>query len=269
MQVLNAQIRDRGKVNRIEVSKNLPLSPAEQIRLGAIRLGADKAIEKVIESISSRGIAFVNGVESRTDFVNFARALGRIVQHPDSERAGVTLITNNHEVSNRDGHQGFSTQELFPHTDRSTTAKPPLLLLMTCSKAAPIGGVSTFVDSAALLAHIKAGDPELAELLFAPNTAIFHDRLSTYEGAIFEESAEGSVNIRFRNDRRGYFCAPLAAKFSTLTRAIQQCAFGYKLRSGEMVVLNNHRWLHGRTAFGGERMIWRLLVEPSRIHHRR
>ncbi|WP_369797512.1 TauD/TfdA family dioxygenase [Nocardia sp. CNY236] len=47
-----------------------------------------------------------------------------------------------------------------------------------------------------------------------------------------------------------------------LAEAIDRHAIRFTLEPGDGYVLHNHRWLHGRTAFTGDRVMYRLSLDP-------
>ncbi|WP_168200464.1 TauD/TfdA family dioxygenase [Allokutzneria sp. NRRL B-24872] len=62
----------------------------------------------------------------------------------------------------RSGFAGFSACALNPHTDRSDVPRPPaLLMMMSCTRAAPVGGECVLVDGQAVCGDLAQLTPEV------------------------------------------------------------------------------------------------------------
>ncbi len=170
---------------------------------------------------------------------------------------------------------------LDPHTDEMYRIEPPAITLFQVVEPAVTGGDSTLVDGFRLAQRLAAEDPAAFEAL-TTIPARFHRELD--DGHIFDLRAliivrdhDGEVSgLRF-NDR---CLAPVDAAprdVERLYRAIGvlfemivsgddmiQCRLG----AGDMLVFNNHRLLHGRTAFdpGSGRHVRSVHVDLDDYH---
>lgn len=68
--------------------------------------------------------------------------------------------------------------------------------------------------------------------------------------------------IRFRQDDLARFSPGVTAVLPELLEVIRTRTVRFKLRAGQGYVLQNGRWLHGRTGFTGRRRMHRILGEP-------
>lgn len=66
--------------------------------------------------------------------------------------------------------------------------------------------------------------------------------------------------FRFRFDDSIHLSASLVALFPRLFKILYRNAFAVELQQGQGYLLDNHRFLHGRTAFTGSRELLRALV---------
>lgn len=155
------------------------------------------------------------------------------------------------------------------HTDSQLFAGAPAdLQLMFCERAAADGGESTLLDTWALLDAVERDDPELFSLLFrAPRRIPF----------VFGEVVGPTVSLR-----RGavvFTQSPMPQPNDPIARRLaphieRAPALRVRPTSGQLLLVDNHRMLHGRTAFGdGARSFTRLLIwlkaplpSPERLH---
>lgn len=124
--------------------------------------------------------------------------------------------------------------------------------------------VSTFADGRIILMEMCKLDSSITRLLVEAPSCIFKDTEHTYVGPMYESVAENRLALRFRCDSGGYFSAELANKLPLFLEVARRHTLQCLLKKGEGVLLNNHRWLHGRTTFTGSRVVWRVLINrPS------
>jgi len=161
------------------------------------------------------------------------------------------------------------------HTDYHPYLPAPLQVLI-CHRPAQSGGDSLFLDGWELLASIRERDPSLyAELFESPRIIPFGP------GNWF------GPTLSMRLDNLILACGamppadPVGRRFVEQTRAAS--ARSLRLEEGDVVVLNHHRLLHGRTAFSDPHrlltrfFLWlhkplaaepRLAHEARRVHRR-
>jgi gamma-butyrobetaine dioxygenase len=155
-----------------------------------------------------------------------------------------------------------SALALLPHTDNPYRVTPPDLQLLHALETPEEGGETWLVDGLALVEHLRAESPEALTLLttvpvrFAWQNADW--RLATEEPVIALD-ADGAL-LRLRINSRS-LDRPVEADparraawweaWDRLEACLADPAFGqtFALRSGEMVLMDNRRLLHGRSAF--------------------
>lgn len=220
----------------------------------------EHSAESVAAQLATNGLAPVHGLHSRAKLVAYGKELGRVVPHRDSDADGVTAIRRQPGL-HHEGYQGFSSDALTPHTDRSGTAEPPQLLLLTCGRVSRTGGECIVIDGRAVYKDLAASEPGAAEALSAPRTVLFGGA-GGHLGSIFEAVPGGRIRVRYRSDDLVKFSPDITRWLPALDAAIERHVIRFSLEPGEGYVLDNHRWLHGRSAYTGDRVMYRLSVEP-------
>jgi hypothetical protein len=140
------------------------------------------------------------------------------------------------------------------HSDSQRFAgRPARLQVLLCARAARRGGASLLLDTRALLAEIADADPALhvdlhsvARTIPFVSGAVVGPTVSVRAGETWFSHSPMPVD-----DDVGRRLAPWLQRAATTERT---------LAPGELLVVDNFRVLHGRTAFVGERSLARLLV---------
>ncbi len=147
-------------------------------------------------------------------------------------------------------HEAYFTAGAFPlHTDLSYADKPPKYLLMMCVCPDPDGGgVSTVSDIRSAWASISERDRvALSEPEFsfenAPNTGAGRSA----DQPIYEKR-DGADVWRFRQDTLRYPRSKAPA-IRRLANALAKRQQEIALVRGSLLILDNHRFAHGRTGF--------------------
>lgn len=224
-------------------------------------VGRPGAVQSLARGISRYGFALLSGVHDADALLTVARSIAVVVPHRDSRPDGVTVLADRGVGSARGGFAGFGRDELVPHTDRSGIEHPPGLLMMACRQPAEWGGECVVVDGEAVYADLAENEPEAIEALSAPRSALFGGAAG-YLGSVFTPQPDGRVTLRLRLDDLARFSPDATRWRATLCSAIERHLITVVLRAGEGYVLDNHRWLHGRRAFTGNRIVYRVTAEP-------
>jgi len=151
---------------------------------------------------------------------------------------------------------------LPPHTDnpyRKPTA--PGIQFLHCLQNEVSGGFSTLVDGFAVAEHIKIHDPEAFQSLTTTNLRYqFRDKDIVLEnwGELIELDEDGDYK-QVRYSTRVDYVPPLdTEKLSTFYRSRRLLSelysasdfeLKFKLQPGDIMMFDNHRLLHGRTAY--------------------
>jgi gamma-butyrobetaine dioxygenase len=173
----------------------------------------------------------------------------------------------------------------MPHTDEPYRYSPPGIMMFHCIDASTDGGgISTFVDGFNVAEALRNTEPRMFDLL----TRVKVPYRRHYKGKVDVQAAaplivvdsQGNIDgVRF-TDR---VMAPLNPAFGGMDafyeafRVLSDLYYDERrwcripLKPGDMVAFDNHRVLHGRTAFSADlkRRFLRLChVERTEFHSR-
>ncbi|WP_018802192.1 TauD/TfdA family dioxygenase [Salinispora arenicola] len=219
-----------------------------------------QARTRLAAALQGVGLATFEGVTDRASLLRLAGQVMHVWHHRDSEPDGVTAIGDRGELARRPGSAGFGRDELTVHTESSAEDQPPRLMLLFCARGAAAGGECRLVDGARLHHELAVRDPELLAALRTPRSVLFGGAAG-HLGAVFAEH-EGTTVVRFRLDDLARFSPQVTRKLASLQAVLRDLETSVPLRPGHGYLLCNTRWLHGRAAFTGERLMYRLLGNP-------
>lgn len=213
----------------------------------------------LVAALTERGLVLLDGVTTSDDLLRLAYSIATIVPHRDSDTSGLTTIADiGGQV--RSGFAGFSTCALNPHTDRSGTVNPPALLMMACGQPPSNGGECVVIDGKAVYDTLVKSHPGAAKALSAPRSVLFGGAAGCL-GSVFSHSGD-RIAIRLRLDDLAQFSPETTRWLPVLRATIDRHAATLRLNAGQGYVLDNHRWLHGRRAFTGQRVMYRVNGNP-------
>jgi gamma-butyrobetaine dioxygenase len=176
----------------------------------------------------------------------------------------------------------YTSLALPPHTDNPYRDPVPGFQLLHCLSTAGEGGDSIFVDGMAVAERIRAQDAEaFSTLCQIPVLFRFQDAAVDIaaERTLLEMDPHGQFRSIYYNDRS---IAPLPLKTPQLKKfypAYRRLAEllrepGYevvcRLQPGDLVLFDNTRILHGRTAYsmesGGKRHLQGCYLDPDGLY---
>jgi hypothetical protein len=211
----------------------------------------------IMAGLSRTGLALVDGVSSAAQLVGLTRSLGAtVVPHRDSGPGGVTVVED--RGARTAALAGFTRSPLSPHTDRSGTACPPDLLLTACGQAATSGGEALLVDGRAVYRDLVQNAPDALRGLATPRSALFGGADGQLCSVFTPEG--GVIAVRLRLDSLARFGPAAAPHILALRAVIGRHTRTVPMRTGFGYVLDNRRWLHGRRAYDGPRLLFRVLA---------
>ena len=172
---------------------------------------------------------------------------------------------------------------LPPHTDLPTRETPPGFQMLHCLVNTTTGGLSTMADGHAVVRRLEAEHPDDYEALCTLNWIFFnrspnHDH--RWSGPLIDHGAPGMpLTIRAFHPVRGFPDMPIAdqprayaalRQFSRLAGS-DEFQMRYSFRPGDLVLFDNRRTLHGRTAIdetGGVRELHGTYIDHDEIYSR-
>lgn len=182
------------------------------------------------------------------------------------------LRTDNTTNANTD-QLGYTDAAIDLHTDQPFLDRPPRYQLLQAIRSADRGGDTVLADGEAAFRYLASLDRAAADLL-ATTPVRFHRRQRAFEREVISPIVtlrDGRAQLR-----SSYFTeAPYQLPFDRMTawyRAHDRFVrlmrdprhhYRFRLRSGDVLVYDNLRMLHGRTAFTGARWVRGVYFDPA------
>lgn len=243
-------------------------------RYGAGDLRDGECVQRLRGRIGVDGLVVFSGIDSPARMLAAAAEVMRVIPHPDSDHRGLTTLTDLGPAGEQPNAAGFSRRGLAPHTDRSGVADPPPLLMTACARPAGSGGTCLLVDGQAVHEDLARAAPEALPALLRPGSALFGGAAGHLGSVLVDlthppgtagpagSSRMGRRALRLRLDELVMFSTQAAAWLPVLRATIDRHTPALDLAAQQGYLLDNHRWLHGRTAYTGARILYRLHGAP-------
>jgi gamma-butyrobetaine dioxygenase len=206
------------------------------------------------------GVAFLRGAPSSEEAILEAmKVVGQVAE------TNYGLVFDVRSVPQPE-NLAYSDLGLGLHTDNPYREPVPGFQALHALIASPDGGDSLFADGFALAEHIRSTDPE-GFVLLTQTPVPFHYRSQSAdlyaERPLIQLSCRGAVTAVHYNSRSIAPLIDLSARaaaafygayrrFAALLRD-PRYQLKFRLADGEIVVFDNQRILHGRTAFSSAR----------------
>ncbi len=209
--------------------------------------------------LAQDGIAFLAGVPSREGAILEACAqMGRVAE------TNYGLLFEVRSVA-RPENLAYSDHGLGLHTDNPYREPVPGFQALHVLLSSPDGGENLFADGLAIAEHLRATEPAAFGVLTSTPVP-FHYRSADAdlyaERPLIQLSADGRVAAVHYNNRSIAPLPPASAALAAFYPAYRRFArllreprfqLRRRLADGELVVFDNQRTLHGRTAFSSQR----------------
>ena len=165
---------------------------------------------------------------------------------------------------------GGTLSSVDPHTDNPYRDPVPGIQLLHCLVNETTGGLSTLVDGHAVVEHLREVDPEALQLLTTTHVRFLYRDAGTelvHRAPLIELDGQGElVTIRFspRLDFVPLLPPQTLAAFYAARRKLDHLLrsahfeIRFLLQDGDLVMFDNRRLLHGRTAFDPQQGIRHL-----------
>lgn len=219
----------------------------------------------VLGALRSTGLVTLEILPTRQEVLAFAKRIMCITPHEVSDPDGLTVIRDTAQHAGREGFAGLSNGEVLPHTERSSLATPPRLMMLVCARPATTGGQCLLADGHAVYADLAEDHPDALAALSEPRSAFFGGG-DGHLGSVFTLPPDGRrPEVRLRWDGLARFSPLVQPHLPVLRAAIARHQQVLTLAAGQGYVLDNTRWLHARTAFTGPRLCYRALGDARDI----
>tara|TARA_B100000787_G_C16168779_1_gene285300 strand:- start:66 stop:1166 length:1101 start_codon:yes stop_codon:yes gene_type:complete len=209
----------------------------------------------LLKSFYEYGFVILKNVPTKNNYiVDFANSIGSIRHTNFGEFFNVRSVPSPNDLA-------YTSLALPPHTDNPYRKPVPCIQLLHCLENEVSGGLSTLVDGFKVATHLKKNNPEYFEILTKIKVKFkFSDKDVVLEnkGELIELDEKNNFKqIRF-NTRLDYV-PPLEKdqldvyykarkKISDLYNS-ERFRIKFKLTPGDIIMMDNHRLLHGRTVY--------------------
>jgi gamma-butyrobetaine dioxygenase/trimethyllysine dioxygenase len=253
---------------------NQPLPQPAPVRVEDVLLSATAPIPTILTRLRSHGLAVLPSVGDDTEaFIDQLAAHGLLIRDTHFGRIE-DLRTDNTTNQNTD-QLGYTNAEVNLHTDQPFLANPPRYQLLHCIQRATSGGDNAVVDAFAAAEYLRLTDAPTFDLL-ASVPVHFHRKQQRFESSHISPTFELAHDGSLRRVRFSYFTtAPQRLPFSQMTawyeafnrftRFVRDPAHQYRvaLQPGDLLIYDNWRMLHARTAFSGPRWMRGVYFDPA------
>jgi gamma-butyrobetaine dioxygenase len=209
----------------------------------------------LLKSFYKYGFVIIKNVPTENNYiVNFANSIGSIRPTNFGEFFNVRSVPNPNDLA-------YTSLALSPHTDNPYRKPVPCIQLLHCIENEVSGGFSTLVDGFKVATHLKENNPEYFKILTKIKVKFkFTDKDVVLEnkGELIELDEQNNFKqIRFST--RLDYVPPLEKdqldiyykarkKISDLYNS-EIFRIEFKLMPGDIMMMDNHRLLHGRTVY--------------------
>ncbi|HCU49509.1 MAG TPA: hypothetical protein DGG94_06870, partial [Micromonosporaceae bacterium] len=160
----------------------------------AVEVTGPTAADRLACRLREHGLATFGGVSDRGAATRLAQQVMDVWPHRDSEPDSVTVVADRGDLSRTPGMAGFGHDGLDLHTESSTVAYPPQLMMLACVTAASEGGACVLADGHLVYQRVSEQQPELLELLCAPRSVLFGGA-SGHLASVFGAGEDGRVTV--------------------------------------------------------------------------
>ena len=214
-----------------------------------------KEMYELLKSFYEYGFVIIKNVPTENNYiVKFANSIGSIRPTNFGEYFNVRSVPNPNDLA-------YTSLALSPHTDNPYRKPVPCIQLLHCIENEVSGGFSTLVDGFKVAAHLKENNPEYFKILTKIKVKFkFTDKDVVLEnkGELIELDEKNNFKqIRFsprldyvppleKNQLDLYYKA--RKKISDLYNS-EKFRIEFRLMPGDIMMMDNHRLLHGRTVY--------------------
>jgi gamma-butyrobetaine dioxygenase len=235
----------------------------------------DAALREITTLFLSRGFVIFSGVPRQSGAVlEVARTFGL----PRDTNFGLMFDVRSQPQAT---DLAYTSLKLDPHTDNPYRDPVPGIQLLHCLVNESTGGLSTLVDGHAVVLHLRDVDPDALRILATtPVRFLYRDATTelSHQAPLIELDPSGElVTTRFspRLDFVPLLPPEVLTAFyaarRTLDRLLRSTHFELRflLQDGDLVMFDNRRLLHGRTAFDpqqGVRHLQGCYIDMDGVH---
>ena len=214
-----------------------------------------KEMFNILQNFYKYGFVIFKNVPLEDNFIlKFANSIGTVRPTNFGESFSVKSVPKPNDLA-------YTSIALTPHTDNPYRKPIPCIQLLHCLENEVKGGFSTLVDGFAVAKYLKKNNPDLFKILTETKVRFrFVDKAIILEnwGELIElDHEKHTKQIRY-STRLDYVPALEKSKLEKFYKARKLIAnlyastkfeIRFKLETGDLLMMDNHRLLHGRTAY--------------------
>ncbi len=244
------------------------------------RIVADESIRlQMFQHINDYGFAIISDVPTHENQIEYLAEIFGFIRQTHYGRIFDLISTPEQRILAQTAHA------IRPHNDELFRNPIPGLFMMHCLQASECGGgASVLVDGFSAAKRMRSASRELFELLCQvpiPHRRFLVDEVDdvalSANWRTIELNRHGEIEAVHINERT---MAPLDTEerlIEPVYRALREmlalvyapeACVTYRLESGQAAVMDNHRVLHARTAFNGNRHIRQCHVDRDEFFSR-
>lgn len=199
--------------------------------------------------------------QAKTLFLGLERIFGSIIRDESTPEGWYEVSDKGAAADAR--YVADSAAHFSLHTDRAFSVMPPPYIGLLCEAAASTGGESLLADAQALYQHVlaEAGADALASL-FQPFYTLRRSPHEVHRPLFFcNEHGRNCFAYRGKDMATEVRFPP---EYAALMRLVEGFLtdpanmLKLPLEPGQILLVDNHRYLHGRSEFQGQRLLLRL-----------
>ena len=215
----------------------------------------DKEMYKALINFYQYGFVIFKEVPTKNNFiVNFANSIGSIRRTNFGEFFNVRSKPNPNDLA-------YTSMSLAPHTDNPYRNPVPCIQMLQCIENKVSGGLSTLVDGYTVSQKLKKDFPDDYKILteikvrfqFVDNSVVLEDWSEMIQ--VDEDGYFKQVRFSPRLDFVPLMDKEKLELFYSARKKISELynsnkyKIEFKLSPGDLLMMDNHRLLHGRTSY--------------------
>ena len=210
---------------------------------------------EMLKKFHEYGFVIIKNVPTENNYiVNFANSIGAIRPTNFGIYFDVKSIPNYNDLA-------YTPKHLFPHTDNPYRKPVPCIQLLHCIENEVTGGFSTLVDGFRIASFMKENYKEYFDILTSTKVRFrFVDKDVILEnwGELIEIDDENKLKQIRYNTKIEYVPhinkKSLELFYKARKKMGELCSskdyeIKFKLIKGDLLMMDNHRTLHGRTSY--------------------
>ena len=235
---------------------------------------------ELLASFYKYGFVILKNVPTHDNYlIKFANSVGSVRRTNFGEHFNVSSKPNPNDLA-------YTPLPLAPHTDNPYRNPVPCIQILHCIENEVTGGLSTLVDGYTVTEDLKKDFPEYYEILTKVKVKFkFIDKdviLEDWSELIELDENKNFKQVRF-SPRLDYVPVLKKEELDLYYKARKKLSdlynsdfhrIEFKLMSGDLIMMDNYRLLHGRTEFNpneGKRFLQGCYIEydstDSKLRH--